>query len=599
MCGIIGYITNSDNQNLEKKFDFYFNQQNHRGPDYKQKLKFSLDKNNVCLGFNRLSIIDTSPNSNKIFNNNDYSLLFNGEIYNFLYLKKKYLCQHKLETNTDTEVLFNLLILKKEKIFEELEGMFSIVFLNKKNKTLLLSRDYTGIKPLYYSVYNHGIFFSSEAWFQYSISNRELDFDKLNFFFKFGFNHYSSTLIKNVKKVCPSEYIIFDIREKKIEKKKYFSLKKQSEKNDIDSNNFQTLIDDVIKKNLISDRKVGVFLSGGIDSAVIALTAKKFNPNIEAFTSYFEPENNFKKFNFEIEYAEKLAKYLGIRLNKCPINTNSKTQKDELINLILSFDEPLANLNSFNSYFQSKKASENDCRVVLTGDGADEIFGGYERYKKIFIAQKLKVLSIFNKKIKIINGISTKNIPSYFYDYLNPPKYKKIFCEDIVFDSIKLDLPDDLNKINTMNHFDLNYWLPEESNFKLDRTSMINSVEGRVPFQDVQLLNKIYPIDYNKKNTFFENKIFFKKYIKDIPKFITKRKKHGWFSPESFYLRNYLKDFFFETFNEEDIKKQKIFNTKEVYKLYDDHYSKKKYYKNQILSLLSFQAWYNKVLNIL
>ena len=150
-----------------------------------------------------------------------------------------------------------------------------------------------------------------------------------------------------------------------------------------------------------------------------------------------------------------------------------------------------------------------------------------------------------------------------------------------------------------MNHFDLNFWLPEESNFKLDRTSMINSVEGRVPFQDVQLLNKIYPIDYNKKNTFFENKIFFKKYIKDIPKFITKRKKHGWFSPESFYLRNYLKDFFFETFNEEDIKKQKIFNLKEVYKLYDDHYSKKKYYKNQILSLLSFQAWYNKVLNIL
>ena len=560
MCGIIGYITNSDNQNLEKKFDFYFNQQNHRGPDYKQKLKFSLDKNNVCLGFNRLSIIDTSPSSNKIFNNNDYSLLFNGEIYNFLYLKKKYLCQHKLETNTDTEVLFNLLILKKEKIFEELEGMFSIVFLNKKNKTLLLSRDYTGIKPLYYSVYNHGIFFSSEAWFQYSISNRELNFDKFNFFLKFGFNHYSSTLIKNVKKVCPSEYIIFNINEKKIEKKKYFSLKKQNEKNDIDSDNFQTLIDDVIKKNLISDRKVGIFLSGGIDSAVIALIAKKFNPNIEAFTSYFEPENNFKKFNFEIEYAEKLAKYLGVRLNKCPINTNSKTQKEELINLILSFDEPLANLNSFNSYFQSKNASEKDCRVVLTGDGADEIFGGYDRYKKIFIAQKLQILNLFSKKIKNINQISSKNIPFHFYDYLNPSKYKKIFCEDIDFSSIELDLPDDLNKINTMNHFDLNFWLPEESNFKLDRTSMINSVEGRVPFQDVQLLNKIYPIDYNKKNTFFENKIFFKKYIKDIPKFITKRKKHGWFSPESFYLRNYLKDFFFETFNEEDIKKQKIFN---------------------------------------
>ena len=206
-----------------------------------------MNKNNVCLGFNRLSIIDISKNSNKIFNDDNYSLLFNGEIYNFLYLKKKYLKKNKLETDTDTEVLFKLLILKKEKIFEELEGMFSIVFLNKKNKTLILSRDYTGIKPLYYSIYSNGIFFSSEAWFQYSISSRELNFNKLNFFLKFGFNHYSSTLIKNVKKVCPSEYIIFDIEGKKIEKKRYFSLKKQSEKND-DSDNFQTLIDDVIKK---------------------------------------------------------------------------------------------------------------------------------------------------------------------------------------------------------------------------------------------------------------------------------------------------------------------------------------------------------------
>jgi len=599
MCGIIGYITNSDNQNLEKKFDFYFNQQNHRGPDYKQKLKFSLDKNNVCLGFNRLSIIDTSPSSNKIFNNNDYSLLFNGEIYNFLYLKKKYLSEHKLETSTDTEVLFKLLILKKEKIFEELEGMFSIVFLNKKNKTLILSRDYTGIKPLYYSIYSNGIFFSSEAWFQYSISSRELDFNKLNFFLKFGFNHYSSTLIKNVKKVCPSEYIIFDIEGKKIEKKRYFSLKKQSEKNDIDGNTFQELIDNVVKKNLISDRKVGVFLSGGIDSAVIASTAKKFNPDIEAFTSYIEPQNNFEKFNFEIKYAERLAKYLGIKLNKCPINTNSKTQKEELINLILSFDEPLANLNSFNSYFQSKKASENDCRVVLTGDGADEIFGGYDRYKKIFIAQKLKILNSFNKKIRNINQISSKNIPFHFYDYLNPSKYKKIFCEDFAFASIKLNLPEDLNKINMMNYFDINYWLPEESNFKLDRTSMINSVEGRVPFQDIQLLKKIFPINYNKKNSFLENKIFLKKYIKDIPKFVKKRKKHGWFSPESFYLRNYLKDFFFETFNEENVKNQKIFNSKEIFKLYNDHYSQRKYYKNEILTLLSFQTWYNKVLKIL
>ena len=204
MCGIIGFISDQNIQNFDiykKKFQKYHEKLSHRGPDFQDSINFKIEKSEFYLGFNRLAIIDLNNSANKIFYNNHYAFLFNGEIYNSKILKKKYLKNHKFETETDTEVLFQLLIKFGTKIIKELEGMFAFTFIDKLNDKMILCRDYTGIKPLYYFHNSNGFFFSSEAWFLYSLTNKELDFSACKFYFNHGFSPDDRTLIKNVYKV--------------------------------------------------------------------------------------------------------------------------------------------------------------------------------------------------------------------------------------------------------------------------------------------------------------------------------------------------------------------------------------------------------------
>ena len=175
MCGFIGFISDiNDKQNslYFEKFEYYLNELNNRGPDYTEIKKIRYDNKIINVGFKRLAIQDLSEESNKIFCTKDYMLLFNGEIYNKKYLKQKYLSNIKLETSSDTEVLFNLLIHIGNKIILEIQGIFSIVFINLKKGNIELIRDFTGTKPLYYSLSENRVLFSSEAWFLYSLSKK-------------------------------------------------------------------------------------------------------------------------------------------------------------------------------------------------------------------------------------------------------------------------------------------------------------------------------------------------------------------------------------------------------------------------------------------
>lgn len=204
MCGIIGYIINEKSEKKDfykKKFFSNFQRQNHRGPDFKQEINFSYKELIIQLGFNRLSIIDLDKKANKIFYNEQYYLLFNGEIYNFKKLKEDYLSKEKFSTKTDTEVLFKLLIKYGIDFLKKLEGIFAFTFLDIKKNKLYLARDFTGTKPLYFQKNKDGIFFSSEAWFQYSISNKLINSESLNYYLKFGFSPINKTLINDVKKI--------------------------------------------------------------------------------------------------------------------------------------------------------------------------------------------------------------------------------------------------------------------------------------------------------------------------------------------------------------------------------------------------------------
>lgn len=598
MCGIIGYIIDQNSEKKDfykKKFFFNFHKQFHRGPDFKHEIHFNYKKLKMQFGFNRLSIMDLDKNANKIFYNDKYYLLFNGEIYNFKKLKNEYLEGEKFTTKTDTEVLFKLLIKYGIDFLKKLEGIFAFSFLDLKKDLLYLARDFTGTKPLYYQKNKDGIFFSSEAWFQYSISNKHIDPESFNYYLKFGFSPVNKTIIEGVKKIESGNYCIYNLKNQNLNPVKYFKLKKNLKYKE---NNFdlENSFKNIIKNNLISDTKIGVFTSGGIDSTLILMFAKIFNSKIEGYTSYFYPDNKFKKFNVDLEYTKKICDFFDIKLNLTEIDLNNKKQKFELIKSFQRLDEPLPNLNFFNSFLQSKNAKENNCKVVLTGDGGDEIFGGYHRYSRAYIAKKFSYLSLFNKKIKIINQSNKQEILEYFYKRTDIGN-KNLFKKEIYSQKIKnkINLPDWEN-VEILNYFDTKYWLPEESNFKLDRSTMFNSIEGRVPFQDINLLRNIYPISYKHKFNIFYNKKIIRNNFKNIPNFILNRKKHGWFSPESFYLKNSLRNFFLETFNKSQLDKQNIFNYKVIIKLFKEHLSNIRYHKSELMILLAFQSWYNQVL---
>ena len=601
MCGFIGYISLKNSNKISdyyKKFNFYFKKQKFRGPDYSEKVFLNKSKHQICLGFNRLTIIDQSKNGNKIFRNNRFILLFNGEIYNFKKLKYKYFESDSFESKTDTELLFKFLIKFGYSRVNELEGMFAFALIDLKKKDIIFSRDYTGIKPLYYHINSDGIFFSSDAWFTYSISDKEIDPYSCKYFFQFGFTPKANTLIKKVKKILPRNILKYNYSTCETKETEYFEIPYNKNHYKFNAEILENNLSDTIEKNLISDTKVGIFLSGGIDSSIIAILSKKHNINVSAYTSFFTPSDKYSKFNLDYDFAKKLCDHLNIKLNKVDINTQNLDQKKELISALKKLDEPIANLNFFNSFLQSKKAKDDNCKVILTGDGADEIFGGYERYKKCNLANKFKFLKLIFPKIKRLKNTNYNQLPEFFYNNLNLSNQKELFDKNFLETMIATSnfnfFEDNFkNQIDCINFFDLSYWIADESNFKLDRSSMLNSIEARVPFQDKNLIRDYFSTSFKEKIDFFNVKKQLKK-LNFVPQFIKNRKKRGWFSPESIFLRDYLKDLFYETFEEDKIKNQKIFDYENVLNLYKLH-SSGSYYKNQLLPILTFQIWYDQV----
>ena len=604
MCGFIGFISDiNDKQNdiISKKFDFYYKELKKRGPDYCEIKKIKFKSKIIQVGFVRLSIQDISQNSNKIFHDQNNIILFNGEIYNFNELREKYLSDEKIETNSDTEVLFKLYKLKGKNILNELRGIFSFVFIDLKYENIQFIRDVTGTKPLYFLKKLNSLFFSSEAWFLYSLSNKEINTDCLDFFFNFGFTKENETLIRGVSKIPPRNLFKFNLNNFILSKEVYFDLNRQKNNNIYSKNETTNNVKDCIKKNLISDAKVGTFLSGGVDSTTVTLLAKRYNNNVEAFTTVFLPNEKFKKFNVDFKYAKKISDDYDIKLNVSYIESQ-KQFYDDFIKVTSYLDEPVSNLNFLNAYWQTKLAKEKNIKVVLTGDGADEIFCGYDRYKSAYIASKFKFFKYFNKKISTIEKLKNNEIPLHYYSIFKNINYEKFvnfrLNKHLITKNNYFDDFQSKHKIDYINYFDTRYWLTNESNYKLDKCSMINSIEARVPFQDVDLINRYFFLSNQKKFNFFNRKYILKN-IDILPKYILNRPKMGWFSPERIFLDNHFKTIIKDFFSEKKIRKQNIFNYDYLIKFFEEYPKKTYKIKRQVLTLILFQIWYDKILNLI
>ena len=603
MCGFIGFVSDVKDNNIltyQNKLSIYLEKLKNRGPDFSQQHKFYYKNKIIHVGFARLAIQDLKSSSNKIFYNNNYAILFNGEIYNCAELKNDFLNEAKLETSTDTELLFKLLQKYGTDIIKKLKGIFSIVFINLKIGKIFCIRDFTGTKPLYFSKKETCFFFSSEAWYLYSLSQKKINYNSLNHFFNFGFSHETSTLIDSVNKVTPREILEFDINNNTCKNINYFELEKEKISELPTQEEINNLITKTIKYNLITDTKVGTFLSGGLDSTTVTLIAKKFNNQVEGFTTFFLPAKKYEKFNVDYKFSSQIAKEYDIKLNVHYVESENELYSD-FLKVTDYLDEPISNLNFLNTYWQTKMAKERGIKVILTGDGADELFCGYDRYYKAFLANKLGFLDFFSDKIKRYNNCKSNEIPFKFYSIFNNIDDVKIF-KDIknnkslgelnYFDNCKFN-----NLVDYMNYFDLRYWLSNESNYKLDKCSMINSIEARVPFQDIELINKLFFI--NNTNKFkFNNRKFLLKKIDIVPNYIKKRPKTGWFSPDRIFLDLNLNKIIETFFIKKEINEQNIFNYDELMKFFNSYYEKGFLIKRQIVTTILFQIWYKKVLSL-
>ena len=545
MCGFFSIHSKYDNiTNLEKSVSTIKNNLRKRGPDSQVSLFLdnsliqNANLNNIknLIIASRLNIIDNDEKSNLPFISNckNYILSFNGEIYNFKELKNKYLKQTKYSTESDTEVLLHLLILKGERILNELNGIFAISFYDLIKKKILLARDRLGIKPLFY-YYKDGIFsFSSDV--KNIICCEEYN-KKINKNLSILFlNNISSikkdeTYFENIMKLEGGKYIIFDFKNFIFEKKKtYWHVEKNLESKKFSSD---SLFDDLYKtmQNQITyNRDVACTLSGGLDSSIIALLLRNIYPDkqINAYSFIFSHNQNIN----EKRYSDLMAEKLNLKKIEVKIDTENILSSLKETNHALSF--PAYGFSNVAQNLVYKKIHQDGIRVCYDGQGADEVFGGYHGFGSALMQSNLKKFDIISLLKNLSSTLKNENIKKTFYlNFLSRslgPSLYKFFLKFTEKSEIKNTLrynKEDFNeylnsfllekKITKKNYFknEILYFLTkgvEPLLSSLDANSMDYSIEARVPFLDNRILDKYLSMDNNQR---ISNSLVFKKLLKD------------------------------------------------------------------------------------
>lgn len=603
MCGFCGFIDSSPNKEdvLTPMMDTII----HRGPDSDGKY---IDEN-IGMGFRRLSIIDIAEGAQPLYNEDGrYVLTFNGEIYNYLSIRKKLEeAGHIFTTNTDSEVLIHGYEEFGSDILSYLRGMFAFVIWDKQEKKLFGARDFFGIKPLYYYQKDKVFVYGSEvkSILEYPNVLRVLNESALETYLTFQYSAMRETFFKEIFRLPPAHFFIWENGKMTINR--YWEPTFSEEQDTLES--YVDKIDNAVKESVqiheTSDVEVGSFLSSGVDSSYVASC---FSGN-KTFTVGF----NNKQYN-EIEYAKDLSKELGIQ------NFNKIISAEEYWNVLPKvqyfMDEPLADPAAVALYFVSQLASEH-VKVVLSGEGADELFGGYNIYKEPLDLKTIQKLPKGFRKLlaKIARMIpfsfkgknflirASKDIEERFIGnaYMFSPQERKALLKRPTNapDPTELTAPfyekvqskDDVTK---MQYLDIHMWMTGDILLKADRMSMANSIELRVPFLDKHicaLATKI-PLDYrvNRENTKYAFRLAAKR---NLPEAVANKKKLGFPVPTRVWLReekyfNKVKEVFTSAVAE------KYFNTNILLDFLNDHYHGKCDNSRKIWTVYMFLLWYEQ-----
>ena len=602
MCGFTGFISkkNKKEKIIKEMNDTII----HRGPDDEG---YYVDSD-IALGFRRLSIIDLKGGEQPIYNENkDLVINFNGEIYNFLELKEELIkCGHKFKSKTDTEVIIHGYEEYGYDVVKKLRGMFSFVIWDIKNKKLFGARDPFGIKPFYYYKKDDKFIFGSEikSFIKCPDFEKKLNKKILKNYLVFQYSPLEETFFENTYKLMPGYYFVYE--NGNFEKTKYFEIEYKNDNNNIDEivDGINNIMKDSIEHHKISDVEVGSFLSSGVDSSYIVSNA---NVN-RTYTVGFEGEGGFN----EINDAKDLSNLLGIE------NTNQLITPEMFFDAVPKVqyysDEPHANLSAVPLYYLAKLAAK-DVKVVLSGEGADELFGGYflydtpkeyEKYNKIpfGIRKIIKNLVVhfpnFKGKHFLIQGGSSIN-DSYIgqafimdNDEANS-LLKDEYKSDLKYQDITKDKYNDVkNKDDVLKkmYLDMNFWLPSDILLKADKMTMASSLELRVPFLDKEVFEYSTHIGVPYiVNNHVTKYAFRKAASKTVPKEWSTRPKLGFLVPFKNWLKedkyyNIVKNVFNKDYVDE------FFNKEKINKLLDDHYNGKWNNARKIYTIYTFLVWY-------
>ena len=599
MCGIAGIVTKRENKKeiieaMSKRIE-------HRGPDGEGYF-FDGD---VALAHRRLSIIDLSTGNQPMFNEDDTVVtVFNGEIYNYVELRDELVkAGHKFKTKSDTEVLIHGFEEWHTDLPKYLRGMFAFAIYDKKSNELFLARDNFGIKPLYYTVMDGTFMFASEikAFLDTPDFKKELNEDILQAYLEFSFVPTNETFFKGVYRLDAGSSLLYKDGDIKIDK--YFKLdfkdKEQTLAEAVES--ISEVMKDSVSRHLLSDVEVGSFLSSGIDSSYIVSLAKP----AKTYTVGYDID----KYD-EISYAKDLTEKLGIN------NTSKVIKMDEYMEefpkIMYYLDEPTSDPAAISLYFVAKLA-RRDVKVVLSGEGADEFFGGYNYYREevdmkfynkipYFIRHFIgKIASLFPEgygfNFLVRRGEKLENSYIGVNRNFSEKMARKVLSKE--YNLRGIDVTKEIYKqfagysnIHKMQAIDINYWLMKDILLKADRMTMASSLEGRVPFIDKEVFKVASGLSIDYKVTKENTKVALREAAKEvIPTEAYKKKKLGFPVP----IREWMKttevsDEIRKMFNKEFT--SKFFKVDVINELLDEHIRGKKDNYRKIWTIYSFLTWY-------
>jgi asparagine synthase (glutamine-hydrolysing) len=606
MCGICGII-GENNSSLIRAMS---NEISYRGPDDDG---YFCD-NNVSLGFKRLSIIDLAKGKQPIQNENkSCTVIFNGEIYNYKQLQKELKEKgHEFATDSDTETIVHGYEEWNESVFSYLRGMFSIALYDSEKKIIFLARDRLGIKPLFFYKTSDVLIFGSEPkvilaskYYKFKINNNAL----ASYLFK-GYNDQNETIYQGIYKVPPGCYIKCNIRpELVLEKKKYWELKLKNSSISLikGKKKLEKMLEDAVQSHLISDVPVGIFLSGGIDSSGIAAIMSKMGVSVNSYSVGFGGYGDD-----ELTEAKQVAELLNTNHNEIIVKPQSVKNLKEILWFL---DEPLADLAIVPVYYMSKFASKN-VKVILTGDGNDEIWGGYSHYRRQNSYYNLgkKFKKILPTIIKLANPFLFKNPKlkydiNYINELINNPTNYRNYCRVFNLENIShlcnTQLSNQLINIwkkrnlyklqfeDFINHMliqDTSTLLPDSYLVKTDRMTMAASIEARVPLIDHNIVEFAFSLPgIYKVHKEYDKYIYRLAIRKFLPKEISLRKKRG-FAVPIHYWYDETRSFVADVLESKKFYNRKIFKTSFIKKILARK-QKEILNSTQIWTLISIELW--------